>query len=274
MASIFISYRIADTLKEANQLYRVLSQVFDSNTVFFDKGRLEAGDKWPEELERNLRGAQIVLVLLNEPQKWLGVDKYGERRIDETEDWVRKEVELALSLGNQITTIPILFNNDAMPPKKYLPATIRDLCDRQALKIEGNNWTELLDSVKLLLNRKLNDIADEGIGFNNDWFSFFKKNPLKSPREIAKFNCNRNKAYHEGLERYFRENESKESNLLFFITACPFQKPSSLAKRLVYDISHRRNIAYSKEDNDVEVIDFIAGWDASETFYNTWNVKT
>ena len=97
MTSIFISYRDADTAPYAGRLNDTLACKFGQDAIFYDKYRLEDGDIWPEELERNIRESKIVLVLISDADKWLGLEKYGRRRIDKESDWVRKEVETALN---------------------------------------------------------------------------------------------------------------------------------------------------------------------------------
>jgi hypothetical protein len=71
---------------------------------------------------------------------------------------------------------------------------------------------------------------------------------------------------------------SKRSRL-YCIVACPYQRPASIAKRLVYEIIEKRlQIAFISDDarpQEVEVIELKFGFDSEHTWALLWdNVKT
>lgn len=137
--SIFISYRVADSLPQAGRLFDALEQALGAGTAFYDKDGLKPGMKWPEELARKVKNARVVLVLIADRSKWLGVGDEG-RRIDDPEDWVRLEVEHALA-DTQKLVIPILFNSAQMPTERGLPESCRGLLACQDIKINDASWT-------------------------------------------------------------------------------------------------------------------------------------
>jgi hypothetical protein len=99
--SIFISYRIADTLQTADRLAVELKRKFGADQVFFDRRTIEAGDAWPERIQTTVKGAAVVVVLIG--KEWLTEqDQYGRRRLDVTGDWVRREVEQALRNAGRV----------------------------------------------------------------------------------------------------------------------------------------------------------------------------
>ena len=59
-ASIFISYRIADTLTVADRLAAELQRTFGKEAVFFDHRDVEPADPWDEVIEAAVRDAQSV----------------------------------------------------------------------------------------------------------------------------------------------------------------------------------------------------------------------
>ena len=61
----------------------------------------------------------------------------GARRIDESQDWVRREI--ATALQRNITIIPLLVNDAHMPDPRDLPDEIRGLGYCTALKIRDRN---------------------------------------------------------------------------------------------------------------------------------------
>ncbi len=136
---IFISYRIDDTLTQAGRLHQSLETYFGADTVFYDKKSLQAGMKWPKELEEKVQQAKVVLMLYKNGDKWLGVGQYGKRRIDNADDWVRKEVTCALQAGKVL--IPVLFGQELLlPPPDCLPDTLQALEDCQPQRLREAAW--------------------------------------------------------------------------------------------------------------------------------------
>jgi hypothetical protein len=97
--AIFISYRVADTQVEARLIYSFLVSGFGENAVFLDKTRINPGDTWPNELEQNASGARVILALVKDKTKWVGMLDDLSWRLHEADDWVRKELETGLGKG-------------------------------------------------------------------------------------------------------------------------------------------------------------------------------
>lgn len=162
---IFISYRIADTLPQAGRLHDALAREFGNEAVFYDKNSLKPGMKWPKELAEKVGAAKVVLVLYADPLKWMGVsmDAFGitTRRIDDPEDWVRKELEAALA-DTQKLVIPILINEAKLPPPSALPKELHPLLACQHKQIREANWSDdLLPLVKILREHLDSGTEDE-----------------------------------------------------------------------------------------------------------------
>jgi hypothetical protein len=79
---------------------RVLRGVFGEDTVFIDTGDIKEGTRWSEAIETGLRGMAALLCVMG--GDWVG-SAQGRRRIDDSNDWVRREVRTAIELG-----VPIL----------------------------------------------------------------------------------------------------------------------------------------------------------------------
>jgi len=133
--SIFISYRIADTLQIADRLAAELKRKFGTDEVFFDGRTIDPGDNWPSRIESAVKGARIVLVLIGE--RWLREqNEHSIRRLDLPGDWVRREVEVALR--NKRLVVPVLVD-DASPPPGAAFATVPSIaalstCQGKALR--------------------------------------------------------------------------------------------------------------------------------------------
>jgi hypothetical protein len=158
--SIFISYRVADSQPQAGRLFDALERAFGTGTAFYDKDGLKPGMKWPDELAQKVKKARVVLVLIADLSKWIGVGVEG-RRIDDPDDWVRLEVEHALA-DTQKLVIPVLFNDGQLPTEKGLPESCRGLLKCQLINITDANWARDLAPLLARLREHLG-IAEDPI---------------------------------------------------------------------------------------------------------------
>ncbi len=108
---VFISYRVTDTRPTAGRLAADLRRAFGDEAVFLDYRSLDPAEQWPMQLDTEVAGADVVLVLIG--KGWLTAqDEDGRRRIDRPDDWVRQEV--AAGLRGTGAVLPLLVN-DAQP---------------------------------------------------------------------------------------------------------------------------------------------------------------
>ncbi|MCB9267345.1 MAG: SUMF1/EgtB/PvdO family nonheme iron enzyme [Lewinellaceae bacterium] len=151
---IFISYRTDDTSVQAGRLCESINHHFGWEAAFHDS-RLKAGEKWPRSLKEKVEQAQVVLVLMRERSKWLGVDQdLGGRRIDDPTDWVFLEVKTALE--NADLVIPVLFGVAELPPGGVLPDGIKSLLDCQHLRFKDDKaWDTYLAPLLKRLEEKV-----------------------------------------------------------------------------------------------------------------------
>jgi glycerophosphoryl diester phosphodiesterase len=157
---VFISYRRQDTAWPARQLYDVLVAELGADRVFKDVDDIEPGDDFVERIQSAVGSCEVLLALIG-PQ-WLTVtDANGARRIDDPEDFVRLEVETALT-RDDVRVIPILVDNAKMPTPQQLPKELAALTRRQAVEINPVNF----DTRRLLrvLNHTLNDATLNDVG--------------------------------------------------------------------------------------------------------------
>ena len=155
MAWIFISYRQKDTLHEAHELYEKLSEVF-KNQVFLDRPSIRVGNRWRDELKTKVRNARIVIAFIG--RDWL---KDGnDKRLWAPNDWVREEIEIALSYPT-ITLMPVHFGDEQQNPflsPDQLPPSIQDLTEHQGLRIKPadeyeHGFNKLVEEIKLALEQ-------------------------------------------------------------------------------------------------------------------------
>ena len=135
--SVFISYRRDTDAARAVMLDGMINGAFNQQkgnpkVMIYRDTSERLGVTWPEELHDRCRAASIVLAVIG--PNWLEArDKYARRRIDQADDWVRQEIELALAGDG--TLIPIAFGGTGIPPREALPESIGDLAIRRGVTV-------------------------------------------------------------------------------------------------------------------------------------------
>ena len=132
---IFLSYRRQDSQIWTDRISDELKAHFGRKSVFQDVEAIPAGADFRRHLQTQLQNCQIVLVVIG-PNWILAGDEQGNRRLDQQEDLVRLEIEIAL--GRKIPLIPLLVDEAKMPTQKELPESLKDLTFQNGLPIRGN----------------------------------------------------------------------------------------------------------------------------------------
>jgi TIR domain-containing protein len=135
---VFISYRRDDASSEAGRVADTIRHRFGQESVFLDTSDTRPGEKWPEILRRAVANAAVVVVVIG-PEWVLARDEYGRRRIDDADDWVRREIQLALE--HEKIVMPLLVRHARLPPGDALPPEIAPLAERQAFAIRAESWS-------------------------------------------------------------------------------------------------------------------------------------
>lgn len=167
--SVFISYRRRPDAAEAALVDVTISSAFQTDghprvDVFRDT-RQRLGTTWPDDVPAAIRAADVVVVLIG--PEWLTTgDDFGRRRIDNPDDWVRRELEVAFDAD--VDVIPIAFGGAGIPPPEALPEAIAWLSGRQALVVRGDHWDEelqpLLNELELRLGEPAREVEDQPPG--------------------------------------------------------------------------------------------------------------
>jgi TIR domain/Adenylate and Guanylate cyclase catalytic domain len=137
-ARIFLSYRREDSSAYAGRLYDHLVSRFGYDNVFIDIDSIEPGVDFAEAVGKTLAKCDTVLVLIG--PRWLSASgRDGTRRIDDPKDFVRFEVEGALSSGTP-RIIPVLVGGARIPEAEELPESLAFLTRRQAVELSDHRW--------------------------------------------------------------------------------------------------------------------------------------
>jgi CHASE2 domain-containing sensor protein len=137
---VFISYRRADDAGIAGRLADWLRRKFD---VFLDVGKIEAGEVFPEVLAREVEATYVLLAVIG--RTWATIRNEKGRRLDQTDDFVRREIARALELRKLV--IPVLVGGASWPPDQDLPAELQGLLHLQALRINDEDFEAGIDQL-------------------------------------------------------------------------------------------------------------------------------
>jgi hypothetical protein len=125
---VFINYRGEDTRSYAVLLYRELSLHLGDDLVFLDSESIKAGADFEQEILGRVRSCQALLAIVG-PYWLTATNPSGQRRIDDPEDWIRRELVVAFAVGAKV--IPVLTDDAELPSAATLPPDIAALAGRQ-----------------------------------------------------------------------------------------------------------------------------------------------
>jgi hypothetical protein len=152
MPRLFINYRRADSQGFAGRMYDRLAKVFGRGNIFMDVETLQPGEKFVEAIVREATARDVMLVLIG-PQ-WLNKTRETKKsRLDDSDDYVRREIETALNSNMHV--IPILLQGATLPSSESLPKSLHSLLACNACVI-GNDFHS--DVGQLI--RRIKQIAD------------------------------------------------------------------------------------------------------------------
>ncbi|MGI9160380.1 MAG: toll/interleukin-1 receptor domain-containing protein, partial [Saprospiraceae bacterium] len=183
---IFISYRRDDTLAMAVVLEKFLHNAFSDLNVFFDQEGIQA-EPWPDKLRQAMSESALVLTLVG--PKYLNIhNEHGERRIDEENDWVRREIETAVDQGKIL--IPLLVDGAKMLSKESfrrwpkLQKWLEWQAESIAWKTFNTDFENLVGLIETKLNKQRRPVAANEVPGNPlDVYPLPDINPLDPDEE-------------------------------------------------------------------------------------------
>lgn len=147
--SIFISYLRSDTADATGRIFDGLVSRFGRGAVNYDVDTIPLGSDWRRFIAQTISKAKVVLVVIGD--RWLDYDDSYQRRIDAKDDTVRQEIESAIDA--QIPIIPVLIGNAMLQAKDELPYSIRELGQRNAVRLQSGA------DFQVQLNRLLSGVS-------------------------------------------------------------------------------------------------------------------
>ncbi|GIG69034.1 TIR domain-containing protein [Phytomonospora endophytica] len=152
MARIFINFRNRDGQHAADTLHRELSARLGPDAVFRSSNSIPLGADYVTTLLEQAAGCAAMLAVVG--PYWLdaaGAD--GGRRLENPEDWVRREIATALAAGR--TVIPVLL--DGLPPLsgEGLPDDLAALARCQYERLDARTTISDIERLEKKLRRIL-----------------------------------------------------------------------------------------------------------------------
>jgi hypothetical protein len=156
-AKIFINYRRGDDPGYTGRLFDWLQDVFDRQQLFIDVDNIAPGLDFVHELDERVGECDVMLAVIG--KGWIDArDATGIRRLDDPSDFVRIEIESALSQGKRV--IPVLVGDAQMPRADELPEALRPLVRRNAVRLTHERFSADIQGLVKALQQTLYDTGE------------------------------------------------------------------------------------------------------------------
>jgi hypothetical protein len=156
MPGVFISYRRKDTDGHAGRLAEDLRARYGEEQVFIDVDSIGGGVDFEQRIEHALDVSDVAFVLIGD--EWLGRREGAPARIEEPDDWVRREVATVLRRADVIV-VPVLVEGAPLPTAEELPTDLDRLPRLQASDLTTRNWEYELARLCEIVERAAPDVA-------------------------------------------------------------------------------------------------------------------
>ncbi len=133
MPNIVVSYRRDDSLHITGHIVDRLEQRYGKGCVFWDIDSIPYGVDFRQQRRNLLDRCDVLVAIVG--SRWNAADESGAYPITDPTDWVRIEIETALS--KNIPVIPVIVDRARMPKPYELPESMRDFAYRQPAEIDS-----------------------------------------------------------------------------------------------------------------------------------------
>ena len=145
---IFLSYRRTDVPGHAGRLHDALVRHVGDEHVFMDVDKIPPGQNFAQVIDEALVGCDVLFALIG--PRWLARGRFGRRRLDDPDDFVRTEIGTAIERG--LVVVPVLALGAEMPSARQLPDRLAALADIQAVELSDRRWAADVRSLLTVLD--------------------------------------------------------------------------------------------------------------------------
>lgn len=177
MDGIFINYRREDSAPYAGRLYDFLRRAFPENKVFMDIDAIDPGEDFVNAINTTLTASRVVIVVIG--PSWTKVtDSAGNRRLDNPDDYVVRELSAALESSARV--IPVLVGGAQMPGTDTLPHRLQPLARRNAIEISDTRYVTDAERLSGAISRVIHPVEERTASTQR-----LGDSPTKAPADLA-----------------------------------------------------------------------------------------
>jgi len=160
--SVFISYRRKDSSGYARAVYQALKA--RGCDVFLDVEDIGSG-RFEQIIKREIESRVHFVVILTPS---------AVKRCNQSDDWLRREIELALALEHVVNIVPLSFDGFTFKKaEKYLTGKLSQLQHFNALEVSHSGFEAAMDKlVDLYLKRAVRDKTASNPSHQDAYFYF------------------------------------------------------------------------------------------------------
>jgi TIR domain len=153
LAKIFLCYRRDDAGAYAGRIQDQLVQDLGSDTLFMDVDAIPLGVNFVRVLHDEVAKCDVLLAVIG--RNWLDArDEHGNRRLENSNDFVRIEIEAALQ--RNIPVVPILVDGARIPEAGQLPKELAELSFRNGIDVRLASFHSDVSRLIYGLKKQLN----------------------------------------------------------------------------------------------------------------------
>jgi hypothetical protein len=151
---VFINYRRDDSIGMAGRLHDRLAQTFGRDNLFMDVDNIPVGRDFADYLNSQVTACDAMLTVIG--PNWLTAkDENGQRRLDNSEDFV--VIEIGVALARNIPVVPVLVDGARMPKASELPDSLKPLVRRQAVEMRHAHFGKDAEALIARMGEVLGD---------------------------------------------------------------------------------------------------------------------
>src|SRR4051794_7127624 len=114
--------------------------------MFMDVDTIDAGVDFVNALEEAVTQCRAFYALIG--PAWVDIrDENGNRRLLDPNDFVRREIAMALSRSDDVRVVPVLVGGARLPDAEELPEDLRALVRRQDFPLHAGSWRQDVDKL-------------------------------------------------------------------------------------------------------------------------------
>jgi hypothetical protein len=157
MPDVFVNYRTHDAEDVAVTIENDLSHRFGSGRIFRASKSLEPGENYPQALLRNARTCRVLVAVIG--PHWLDQASDGRNRLEDTEDWVRREILAAFEAGACV--IPVIVGRTTPRlSEEQLPEALKEFAQCHSIRYDYQNAPESLEKLSRSILARVPELAE------------------------------------------------------------------------------------------------------------------